>query len=148
MLGQYYRILLFADFIEEIDHYDYIDTSVFVLSTMMIVVIFMNLLISIIGDSHERVYTTIKNTEGLIKCQFIFELEVLIVWPWMIKAFGRKLIAEEGYIIFGQYVEKTDGNEWQGRVNQIVSAVGKRIDKMENNLGKNNTPSVNKGDDA
>jgi len=54
-IGYYYRILLFADFGDLVEQYDALDFCLFVLSTILIMIVLMNLLISTIGDSHERV---------------------------------------------------------------------------------------------
>ena len=77
-LGKYFRILFFADFIDEVDSYDLVELSIFAIGAIMILIILMNLLISIIGDSHERIYSTIKNVEGFLLCDYIFRLEVVM----------------------------------------------------------------------
>ena len=58
----YYRILLFADFTEEVEKYDLIDYAVFMIATVIILIVLMNLLISIIGDTHEEVTANMKKT--------------------------------------------------------------------------------------
>lgn len=68
MFFTYYRILLFADFTEEVEVYDSIDFGVFVIATVFILIVLMNLLISIIGDTHENVSANIKKTQGKQQC--------------------------------------------------------------------------------
>ena len=60
-----------------IDNYDYIDFAVFIASMICTLIVLLNLLISIISDSHEKINQNLKKSEGLILCQLIKELETL-----------------------------------------------------------------------
>ena len=124
MINKYFRILLFADFVEKVDQYDYI---VFCVATIFILVILMNLLISIIGESQERIYSTKKDTESLLLCEFTFELELLVICDCC----NNRKAAEEGFLVFGEYLGDDGIESWEGRVNEIDTKVGRRIDKLE-----------------
>jgi cellobiose-specific phosphotransferase system component IIC len=73
-----YQALFFAEFSDSIfDDYDYIDFTMFVISMVVTLIVLLNLLISIISDSHEKINQNLKKSEGLILCQLIKELETL-----------------------------------------------------------------------
>ena len=70
-----FRGLMFADFTDVVDEYDIIDFTVLMLTSIIIMVVLMNLLISIISDSHEKVQASLRKSSGLILCELIHELE-------------------------------------------------------------------------
>jgi hypothetical protein len=57
MLAKNFRIFMFADFIEEVEQSDWIDFFVFGCFTLIILIIFTNILIAFMGDAHELVHS-------------------------------------------------------------------------------------------
>jgi hypothetical protein len=120
MFVKYFRIFFFADFMEEIDSYDGLEVSMFAFAAIMILIILMNLLISIIGDSHEKVYSTKKSTEGFIRCRYIIGLESINVFPCCNR------FDSDGFLVCAEYENQKGVEEWEGRVTEI----GRKIDKQ------------------
>ena len=61
-----------------------VDFSVFVLSTLFIMIVLLNLLIAIISDTHEKIQASLKKSEGLSMCELILELETLWLINWIV----------------------------------------------------------------
>jgi len=120
MFVKYFRIFFFADFMEEIDSYDGVEVSMFAFAAITILIILMNLLISIIGDSHEKVYSTKKSTEDFIRCYYIIGLESINVFPCCNR------FDSDGFLVCAEYENQKGVEEWEGRVTEI----GRKIDKQ------------------
>jgi len=58
-LAQNFRIFWLGDLTDPVDDYDWLEFIIFGFFTIAIIIVLMNLLISIIGDSHENVMASI-----------------------------------------------------------------------------------------
>ena len=57
MLAMNFRIMFFGDFLQNVDEFDMLEYCVFAVFSIVILVLSMNLLISIISDSFDRVWS-------------------------------------------------------------------------------------------
>ena len=77
LFAKHFRIFLFADFIDEVNDYDWIDYLFFAVFTLMTMLLFTNVLIAFMGDAHERVQATLNIREGYQKGELILEMETI-----------------------------------------------------------------------
>jgi hypothetical protein len=75
----------------------------------------MTLLIAIISDTHERVYSNMNNAIYYQLCLLLIDLETLMV-------FNRSK-KQSGYLVFSEYIQDDKGPEWTGRVQSTISKV-------------------------
>lgn len=72
--------LIFADFMDNFDIKSSIGMFFFVLATLFLIVIMLNLLISIISDTFDRLQMDQKAIECRQRCQMIFDAELMLFW--------------------------------------------------------------------
>ena len=77
-IGGMYR-LTYGDF-AYVDDYGVFEWTFFVVSTLIVPLVMMNLLIAIISDSFERVYSNKLSYDFQVKCSLVLETENLLFW--------------------------------------------------------------------
>lgn len=72
--------LMYADYKENFDIMTPVGFFFFSLATLFMIVIMLNLLISIISDTFDRIQMDQKSIECRQRCQMIFDVELLLCW--------------------------------------------------------------------
>jgi hypothetical protein len=141
--GELFYALLKLSFISDSSYFEGKEktpiTKICILSQILIsVVVMLNLLISIIGDTFDSVKENFIATDCQEKCSLILEVEELIyllrkVWAFL-KCKSHEESSEKMFLHVCKYIENSEANntEWAGRVrvfkNQINS-IGVSINK-------------------
>ena len=134
LLAKHFRIFLFADFIEEINEYDWIDYGVFVLFTLVTMLLLTNILISFMGDAHERVQATLAMREGYYKIELLLELEIICALKNPCDKFTTHFKdSKKEYIYMGEKEkeDKAANDDWEGRVETTIKRLETKLEKME-----------------
>ena len=134
LLAKHFRIFLFADFIEEINEYDWIDYGVFVLFTLVTMLLLTNILISFMGDAHERVQATLAMREGYYKIELLLELEIICALKNPCDKFTTHVKdSKKEYIYMGEKEkeDKAANDDWEGRVETTIKRLETKLEKME-----------------
>ena len=99
----------------------------FLLASIINVIIMLNLLISIIGDSFDKFRTESIELDCMEMTEFVIELENLMFW--------KREFNEKTYLQICQDV-KADGNNdsWEGRVRAITSLITKFQEENRQNF--------------
>jgi hypothetical protein len=107
-----------------------LDLSIFILATILNLVIMLNLLISILGDSHDNFQLERNMFDNQEKAEACLEIQTLLCWRRSNKLKGFLHIA----LNFG---EKKEKNRWKGRApyfkNQIME-INESIKNLQANL--------------
>jgi WD40 repeat protein len=98
------------------DGYDLLQYTCFTLATLINVIIMLNLLISILGDSFERFQMRAKEADLIEMLDIVYEFEKLMVW----KRYSGSLT----YLQKAGYSQETESEiEWQGRIKAIENTI-------------------------
>ena len=128
-LAQNFRILWVGDLTDAVDNYDWLEFAIFVLFALLIFIVLMNLLISIIGDSHEFITASLQKRTTLQLCLKVLELETFFAVWFLIREhrFCGKARAPTN-LVFAEPYSKTTSTEWLGRVKEITNAITRKVD--------------------
>ena len=100
-------------------------------------VVLLNLLISIMGDSFDKIQERRILTDSLTR------LEIILESMTYMRVFGREEVGTRGYLIFcegdaSELGDNRDNNEWEGWVNVIKKALRQNDQKAEEMNSKQN----------
>jgi hypothetical protein len=87
---------------------------IFFFTTLVVTVIMLNLLISIIGDTYDRVQMQSAETSNKIKISMIHEIEKMFFW--------KRNSGSEKYMIICDKIE-AESTDWEGKVKTIVQEI-------------------------
>ena len=95
---------------------------VFLGATVLLPLLMLNLLIAIISDTFERVYSNRVASDYKEKAAIVLEFENLMFW-------NRDRV-DMAYLHTIKYKvpDGQDSNEWDGKINQMKKEIGSRID--------------------
>ena len=117
MIGMYR--MAYGDF-AYVDDYGGVEWLFFLLSTVLMPLVMMNLLIAIISDTFERVYTSKTASDYKEKTALILEVENLMFWRRNVKS--RVFL----HVVKYRGEDETEVDEWEGR----SAALKKEIERM------------------
>ena len=102
----------------------------FMVATVINVIIMLNLLISILGDSFEA----FQNEAGIADClemaELVIELETLMYW--------KREIQEKKYFQVCKFLDVAGMGEWEGKIKAIHAAVEKSRKETSEQMAKLN----------
>ena len=132
MIGMYR--MAYGDF-AYVDDYGAVEWIFFLLSTVLMPLVMMNLLIAIISDTFERVYTSKVPSDYKEKTALILEVENLMFW--------RRNVKEKVFLHVIKYrgEDEEGGDEWEGR----AAALKKDIERMLADSSKAMIKAINGG---
>lgn len=100
----------------------------FILASIVNVIIILNLLISILGDSFESFQSEAAEVDCLEMAEIVLEIETLMFW--------RRKKSVKSYIYKCQIVEQQEKKNWEGRLNAISEMVEELKYKFETDLNE------------
>jgi hypothetical protein len=98
----------------------------FILASIVNVIIILNLLISILGDTFEEFQSESKEIDCLEMAEMVLEIETLMVW--------RRKENQKHFIHKCQVLEQAPMKSWEGRLNAISEMIEGLQDKMGSDL--------------
>lgn len=113
----------------------------FFLASIVNVIIILNLLISILGDSFDSFQNEAVEIDCLEMAEIVLEIETLMFW--------RRKHNHKHFMYRCQVVEQVEKNNWEGKLNAISNMVEEIKDKFEEEFGevrKQNTQAIEKLD--
>ena len=94
----------------------------FILASIVNVIIILNLLISILGDSFESFQNESEEIDCLEMAEMVVEIETLMIW--------KRSMNQKQFIHKCQILEQAPKKSWEGRLNAISDMVEGLKDKM------------------
>ncbi|CDW80324.1 wd-40 repeat protein [Stylonychia lemnae] len=103
--------LTFGDF--ETDNYTAANWTLFIIGSVLIPLIMLNMLVAIMSDTYARVMSDILPSDFLELNQMILEQEEIQFWN------RRK--GQLGYLHYVTPLQRKEGNEWEGQIQKILA---------------------------
>ncbi|CDW84994.1 wd-40 repeat protein [Stylonychia lemnae] len=103
--------LTFGDF--ETDNYTAANWTLFIIGSVLIPLIMLNMLVAIMSDTYARVMSDILPSDFLELNQMILEQEEIQFWN------RRK--GQLGYLHYVTPLKRKEGNEWEGQIQKILA---------------------------
>ncbi|CAG9318217.1 unnamed protein product [Blepharisma stoltei] len=120
-------LLDLADF--SYDSYETVEWIIFLIASILNPLIMLNLLISIIGDTFDRVQEGIVIADQKELCELIISGENLLFW--------RRNYNEKSYLQRCRVEEAVEEDEWGGKTREIKSAISEVQEILESSIEKN-----------
>ena len=114
-------MLSYGDF--DTEGYDTTKWVLFVIATIFLPLMLLNLLIAIVSDTFDRVYSNRVSSDYKELASLILEQEYLMFWN------RSKAAREYLHIIKYKGVDILEGDEWDGRMNMLRKEITKRFDQ-------------------
>jgi len=94
-----------------LDGMTYMESLMFFIVTMINQVVMMNLLISIVGDTHDRVQESLEIADNMELAEMILEVETLCFW--------KRNVKDDTYLQICLEDEYGEGAGWAGKVREL-----------------------------
>jgi hypothetical protein len=104
-------LLMYGDFQGSYTSYNVAEWLLFILATIVIPLIMLNLLIAIMSDTYERVTTGMVEADGKELNSLILEQESIMFW--------NKNVDEKSHLHWVVQTDSSTGGQWQGRIKAL-----------------------------
>lgn len=123
----------YQSFGKEVSSFNALSIVIFILASIINTIVMMNLLISIIGDTFDRIQQELVIRDMKLLADMIYEIENLMIW--------KKNIARSYFIhvILAKDQANENGFSWDGKVKEIQRSVNVAFENISKQIKDNNT---------